>query len=90
MAKAPTDIRSLARAHTDTALNVLRGIMTNDEAPMPARVAAATYLLDRGWGRAVQALEVTQIEKTVIRSPSVSETAKDWAADHVPEGHTEH
>ena len=26
----------------------------------------------------------------VIRSPSVSETAKDWAADHVPDHMTEH
>jgi hypothetical protein len=56
MAKTPTDIRSLARAHTETAINVLAGIMNESEAPHAARVSAATALLDRGWGKPVQAL----------------------------------
>ena len=56
MAKAMADIRSLARAHTETAIRVLAGIMREDEAPAAARVAAAQALLDRGWGKPVQAL----------------------------------
>jgi hypothetical protein len=56
MAKAPTDIRSLARSHTEKALNVLAGIMMQEDAPPAARVSAATALLDRGWGKPVQAL----------------------------------
>jgi hypothetical protein len=55
MAKTPTDIRSLARGHTESAINVLAGIMNQDEAPHAARVSAATALLDRGWGKPVQA-----------------------------------
>lgn len=55
MAKAPTEIRSLARAHTDSAIKTLAGIMNEPEAPHAARVSAATALLDRGWGKPAQA-----------------------------------
>jgi hypothetical protein len=54
MAKAPTEIRSLARGHTETALNVLAGIMNETTAPHAARVSAANSLLDRGWGKPTQ------------------------------------
>lgn len=54
MPKVPTEIKSLARAHTESAINVLAGIMNQDLAPPAARVAAATALLDRGWGKPTQ------------------------------------
>lgn len=54
MAKTPTEIRSLARAHTETAINTLVGIMNQSEAPHAARVSAANSILDRGWGKAAQ------------------------------------
>ena len=57
MAKAPTEIRSLARAHTEGALKVLAGIMNEPDAPPAARVSAATALLDRGWGKPLQQIE---------------------------------
>jgi hypothetical protein len=57
MAKTPTEIKSLARAHTESALNVLAGIMNKSEAPETARVSAATALLDRGWGKPAQAIK---------------------------------
>jgi hypothetical protein len=56
VAKAPSLIRSLARSHTEAALNVLTGIMNQSSAPESARVAAANSLLDRGWGKAPQAI----------------------------------
>jgi hypothetical protein len=56
MAKTPTQIKSLARAHTETALNVLQGIMNEPDAPHAARVSAANSLLDRGWGKPAQAI----------------------------------
>jgi hypothetical protein len=59
MAKTPTDIRSLARAHTDKAIKTLVGIMSQEEAPPAARVSAAQALLDRGWGKAAQTMEMT-------------------------------
>jgi hypothetical protein len=56
MGKAITEIRSLARSHTRTALNVLVAVMRNTNATPPARVAAANAILDRGWGKPTQSL----------------------------------
>lgn len=56
MAKTPTDIRSLARSHTEGALNTLASIMHTSDAAPAARVAAANSLLDRGWGKPAQAI----------------------------------
>jgi hypothetical protein len=56
MPKSVTEIRSLARSHTRTALNVLVGVMRNTKAPPPAMIAAANAILDRGWGKAPQAI----------------------------------
>ena len=57
MPKSLTEIRSLARSHTRTALNVLVAVMRNTKATPPARIAAANAILDRGWGKATQAIE---------------------------------
>jgi hypothetical protein len=56
MSKTPTIIKSLARAHTETAINVLAGIMNQPDAPPAARVTAAEALLNRGWGKPAQAI----------------------------------
>jgi len=57
MAKAPIEIRSLARSHTASAIKTLAGIMNEKKAPAAARVSAAQALLDRGWGKPVQPLD---------------------------------
>lgn len=57
MAKAPVEIRSLARAHTASAIKTLAGIMNEKKAPAAARVSAAQALLDRGWGKAPQPID---------------------------------
>jgi hypothetical protein len=72
MSKTPTEIRSLARGHTETALNTLAKIMTAEDAPHSARVAAANSLLDRGWGKAPQELKV-----------AVSKAARDLNDDEL-------
>ena len=56
MSKTPTQIKSLARAHTERAIQVLQGIMDQPTAADSARVAAANSLLDRGWGKAPQTM----------------------------------
>jgi hypothetical protein len=75
MPKTLTEIRSLARSHTRTALNVLVGVMRNTKAPPPARIAAANAILDRGWGKASQPVEngedgrielVHRIERVIV------------------------
>lgn len=79
--RAITEIRSLARSHTRTALNVLVGVMRNAKAPAPARIAAANAILDRGWGKAAQAVEgsdgnalelIHRIERVIVQPENVN------------------
>jgi hypothetical protein len=58
VAKAPLEIRSLARKYTHKALNTLVSIMVEPKAPAAARIMAANSLLDRGWGKAAQLVAV--------------------------------
>jgi hypothetical protein len=75
VAKASADIRSLARSHTETAVRTLAGIMRQPKAPAAARVAAASALLDRGWGKPTQPLSgdeenpIVAVIKRVIVDP---------------------
>ena len=71
MGKTPTDIRSLARSHTQLAIRNLVGIAAQRTAPQSARVAAATALLDRGWGKPKQELELNQ-EVTISLADSLA------------------
>jgi hypothetical protein len=57
MAKSLTEIRSLARGRTKSALNVLIAVMRSTKSPPAARIAAANAILDRGWGRPPQAIQ---------------------------------
>jgi hypothetical protein len=74
MPRAVTEIRSLARSHTRTAIKVLVGVMSSKDATHAARVAAANAILDRGWGKAAQALEtrdgaielIHRIERVIV------------------------
>ena len=47
-------VRDIARESTTLAIETLRTIAADTEAPHAARVSAATALLDRGWGRPLQ------------------------------------
>jgi HEAT repeat protein len=55
--KSVTEVRSLARSYTKSAINALVGVMTSENATHAARVSAAVAILDRGWGKAPQALQ---------------------------------
>jgi hypothetical protein len=87
-ARTLTEIRSLARSHTRTAINVLVGIMRSDDATPAARVSAANAILDRGWGKAAQPLETSEdgalqlihrIERIIVhpRGPDGGDTSPD-------------
>ncbi|MDE5443753.1 hypothetical protein GWG65_20330 [Bradyrhizobium sp. CSA207] len=78
-ARTLTEIRSLARSHTRTAIRVLVGIMRSDDATPAARVSAANAILDRGWGKATQPIEngdggslelVHRIERIIVHPQS--------------------
>lgn len=89
MAKTPLEIKSLARAHTESALRVLAAIMNKDSAPDSARVAAAQALLDRGWGKATQFIEAETVHRYVARVPDKKQDATTWQQAHSP-GLTQH
>ena len=48
--RLPTDLKSLARSHTQISIDALSGIAKNGESEA-AKVAASIALLDRGWGK---------------------------------------
>jgi hypothetical protein len=85
VAKAPTEIKSLARKHTESALRTLAGVMNNTAAPPAARVAAAQALLDRGWGKATQFIEAETTHRYVARVPEKAATADTWQEQHQPQ-----
>lgn len=56
--KATAEIKAIAQQYTDKAIKALAQIVESSESDA-ARVSAANALLDRGWGKAVQGVEVT-------------------------------
>jgi hypothetical protein len=54
--KVGANVRELARNYTQDAVTTLGDIMNDKAAPEAARVMAADRLLDRGWGKAPQAI----------------------------------
>lgn len=86
MAKSITDIRSLARSYTRSAIFALAGVMRAKDATHAARVSAANAILDRGWGKPPQALQtgegnalelIHRIERVIVQ-PSESEGEADY------------
>ena len=55
--KASARARDAAREHTETAIGVLVSIMTSEDAATAARVAAASAILDRGYGKPTQPID---------------------------------
>lgn len=53
-----SDLREAARGYSTEALETLATVMRDPEAPPAARVTAARELLDRGFGKAVQSVDV--------------------------------
>ena len=86
MAKTPTEIRSLARAHTDSAMRVLTGIMNEPTAPHAARVAAAIHVMDRGWGKAVQHIGTIRRDASTLSDHELADIAagRGEGADSAP------
>jgi hypothetical protein len=55
--KEDPDVRKLARDHGQAALETLIALMRNKRVAPSVRVAAASAVLDRGYGRAAQSVE---------------------------------
>lgn len=54
--KGMAELKALARQHAPAAIDTLASIMRDSLTPPAARVSAATALLDRGFGKPVQAV----------------------------------
>ena len=54
-------VRDIARESTTLAIETLRTIAADTDAPHAARVSAATALLDRAWGKPMQGHEVLAV-----------------------------
>ena len=68
------EVMELARQHTAKAIGTLVEIMQDEGAPKAARVAAASAILDRGYGKPPQAVEhsgdgVIQVVTGILRAP---------------------
>lgn len=73
--KSTKDIKALAQKHTPAALKTLVGILKRSDSDA-SRVAAAKELLDRAYGRATQALEVSGSLEVVGYLEAARERAK--------------
>ena len=58
-------MQTLARSHTAEAIETLLEIMRNGK-PDRARSAAAELLLDRGWGRAPQTIDIPDEREKIL------------------------
>ena len=65
--KAIAAVQELAREHTTEAVAALVGVMNSEKSPPSARVAAASALLDRGWGRAPQTIKHESLEDRLAK-----------------------
>lgn len=63
--KATADIKAAAQEYTEDALRVLASIMTKSESDA-ARVAAANSILDRGYGKPKQSVDLDADVRTQI------------------------
>ncbi len=58
VSKAKREIAEMAKDHAAKALQVLVAVASNAKSPPAARVSAATAILDRGYGKPRQAVDM--------------------------------
>jgi hypothetical protein len=76
-------VQEAAREHSSDAIKVLSAIMNNAKAPAAARISAACALLDRGFGKPLQAVESNNNVTYLISDKPA--TIEEWLAEHVTE-----
>ena len=79
-AKSRTEIASLARGYTETVIKMLAGLVTREDVPPPSRIAAGQALLDRGWGKSTQSVNLNDERPpiTEILNRIVDPQNPDW------------
>jgi hypothetical protein len=84
------EIRELAKVHTKASVETLAKALTAKDSPWPARVAAAQALLDRGWGKPTQHVEVTKSPLDELEPDELSALASAVASLPEDESRTTH
>jgi hypothetical protein len=80
-------VKDLAQQHTELAISTLVEICENKKYGASSRVAAATSLLDRGWGRPAQAIVGGGEDDPPIQLSEIIIRAVDAAGDRAaPKG----
>lgn len=82
--KGHEELRELARSYTVEAVKTLGTIMKNAKVAASSRVTAATVLLERGWGKPVQTVEVKRTpfdELTPAEIRAIGEALETVAGD---------
>lgn len=69
---ASASLPLLARSYTRRAVDLLGHVLCNEDEPTKNRITAAQILLDRGWGRAAQSVEIN-----VTNTDNVRELSRD-------------
>jgi hypothetical protein len=70
------DIVELAKAHSADAIDTLASLMRDRKVPPAARVAAANAILDRGFGKPRQGVELSGHDGGPIEHKEVSDEAR--------------
>ena len=63
--KVTADIRAMAQTYGSEAVDTLAEIMRDESKPDAARIAAAKELLDRGFGKSPQSLDLSSSDGTL-------------------------
>ena len=81
--KEYTELKALCREYTTEAVAALVEVLRTGQAR--EKVLAANALLDRGYGKPEQSVDLKgEITKYVIRVPAVTTSAEEWAEQHKP------
>jgi hypothetical protein len=67
------DVTALAQQCAPEAISTLKTIMLSERAPPSARISAATALLDRGYGKALQEIEMRQFNLARLTDEDLDE-----------------
>ena len=67
------DVIEIARSYAPDAIKTLASIMLNEDSPPAARIGAASAILDRGFGKAPQAVEMSGPDDGPIHHTDISD-----------------
>lgn len=84
--KEHSEIKALARSFAPECIHKLVTLMREAEDER-TQVVAAKELLDRGLGKAEQAIDISgdvEVTKYVIRLPDAQTTSIEWSSQHKP------